>query len=297
MLSILIPTYNYVCVHLVRDLHRQAEHLCVSHEILVADDASQEEYKNENRKINDIPYCRYIELPENVGRARIRNLLGQSAQYEYLLFMDCDAAVVDEDYLARYIESREKSPVVYGGLVHPDTLPSPEQVLAYRYEKQAERRFSLKKRQENPYRSFRTFNFMVRRDVFLQNPFDESIRNYGHEDTLFGKVLQEKCIPILHIENPLMNCGLDDGQNLIRKTEISLQTLYDLRDKMGDCSAVLHLYRYLHRLHLVGLTAFVYRKSRSFLFRNLTEKKPFLTFFTFYKIGYYCNYSIGKNTK
>ena len=40
MLSILIPTYNYVCVKLVSDLQQQAEGLGCPYEILVADDAS-----------------------------------------------------------------------------------------------------------------------------------------------------------------------------------------------------------------------------------------------------------------
>ena len=42
MLSILIPTYNYVCVKLVTDLQQQAERLECPYEILVADDASED---------------------------------------------------------------------------------------------------------------------------------------------------------------------------------------------------------------------------------------------------------------
>ena len=67
MLSILIPTYNYVCVKLVTDLQQQAERLECPYEILVADDASEEAFKRENRKINGIPGCKYIELQENVA--------------------------------------------------------------------------------------------------------------------------------------------------------------------------------------------------------------------------------------
>ena len=55
MLSILIPTYNYVCVKLVTDLQQQAERLECPYEILVADDASEDAFKRENRKINGIP--------------------------------------------------------------------------------------------------------------------------------------------------------------------------------------------------------------------------------------------------
>ena len=226
MLSVLIPTYNYVCVKLVSDLQRQAKELGCPYEILVADDASEEVCKRENRKINLIPHCKYIELEENVGRAHIRNILGYQARYEYLLFIDSDAAVVSGCFLGNYMAVRRQAPVIYGGLVHPLKLPSPEMALAYRYEKHAEPRFTAERRARHPYEVFRTFNFMIRRDVFLKHPFDESIVRYGHEDTLFGKSLKADGIAILHIDNPLMNCGLDDGENLLRKTEESLRTLY-----------------------------------------------------------------------
>lgn len=94
MLSILIPTYNYVCVKLVTDLQQQAERLECPYEILVADDASEDAFKRENRKINGIPGCKYIELQENVGRSRIRNILGRLARYDFFLFLDCDGGIV-----------------------------------------------------------------------------------------------------------------------------------------------------------------------------------------------------------
>ena len=53
------------------------------------------------------------------------------------------------------------------------------------------------------------FNFMIEKLTFLQHQFDESITKYGHEDTLFGKALQADRIPIIHIDNPLLNKGLD----------------------------------------------------------------------------------------
>lgn len=192
MLSILIPTYNYVCVKLVTDLQQQAERLECPYEILVADDASEEAFKRENRKINGIPGCKYIELQENVGRSRIRNILGHLARYDYLIFMDCDASVVGSDFLSRYMTVRNAAEVVYGGLVHPEQLPSPEVSLAYLYEKNAEPHFTAEKRALHPYKVFRTFNFMILRETFLKHPFDETITHYGHEDTLFGLALKKK---------------------------------------------------------------------------------------------------------
>ena len=99
MLSILIPVYNYDCSELVAALDKQAVRLNINYEILVADDASEESFRQRNRVINERPNCRYIELSENVGRSRIRNILASEAQYGYLLFMDCDGVVVRDDFL------------------------------------------------------------------------------------------------------------------------------------------------------------------------------------------------------
>lgn len=293
MLSILIPTYNYVCVKLVTDLQQQAERLECHYEILVADDASEEAFKRENRKINGIPGCKYIELQENVGRSHIRNILGHLARYDYLIFMDCDASVVGSDFLSRYMAVRNAAEVVYGGLVHPEQLPSPEVSLAYLYEKNAEPHFTAEKRALHPYKVFRTFNFMILRETFLKHPFDETITHYGHEDTLFGLALKKEGIKILHIDNPLMNCGLDTNLNVLRKTEESLRTLYVHRKKLEGSSEMLRLYGILQRLHLVSFVFLLFRLCEPMLRRNLYGRHPNLYFFAFYKIGYYCNFAKG----
>lgn len=297
MLSILIPTYNYVCVKLVTDLQRQAEALGCAYEILVADDASEEEYKRKNREINKLPCCKYIELQENVGRSRIRNILGFQAQYGSLLFMDCDAAVMDDRFLARYMAVRGQAQVVYGGLAHPSSMPSPDVALAYRYEKQAEPRHTAEQRARHPYAAFRTFNFMVARETFLKHPFDETIVRYGHEDTLFGKSLKDDGVDILHIDNPLMNCGLDTNAVTLAKTETSLRTLYAHRDKLEGSSGVLRLHGMLRRWHLVRPLLFFYRLCRPAVRRNLLSRHPSLVLFAFYKIGYYCRWEHGEQKK
>ena len=53
MLSILIPVYNYDCSELVAALDKQAVRLNINYEILVADDASEESFRQRNRVIND----------------------------------------------------------------------------------------------------------------------------------------------------------------------------------------------------------------------------------------------------
>ena len=89
-LSILIPTYNNVCLELVRDLQAQASILSstndLEYEILVADDGSTDKNTIEkNCEINELNNCRYIERKENAGRAATRNFLAQEAKYLSLI--------------------------------------------------------------------------------------------------------------------------------------------------------------------------------------------------------------------
>ena len=129
-LSILIPTYNNVCLELVKSLQAQASLLSSSseirssspesfsrfeYEILVADDGSTDKGTvEENRIINTLPHCRYIEREENVGRAAIRNFLAQEAKYPWLLFIDSNMNIISQQYLADYQREKE-SDVIYGG--------------------------------------------------------------------------------------------------------------------------------------------------------------------------------------
>lgn len=288
MLSILIPTYNYDCSRLIRDLQAQAEQAGIDYEIIVADDASPIYiYKEKNREITTLPYCRLIELEENIGRARIRNRLADEACYPWLLFMDCDAEVIDEHFITNYI-SQLNSDVVCGGLCHADMLPSPEVSLRYAYEKRADKRRAACYREQEPYERFTPFNFVIRREIFQSIRFDERITEYGHEDTLFGIALKEKSVTINHIDNPLRHVGLENNEIFLEKTRKALHNLAKMEQTMQNHSALLKIYNLLYRLKVANGIATWFDKHEQKLTRQLTSTAPRLTNFFLYKLGYYC---------
>ena len=184
MLSILIPTYNFDCTALARELQRQITASGITAEVIVMDDASpRHELRMTNTVINELPDCRLVQLPHNVGIARIRNLLADEARYEYLLFLDSDVFPVSDDFITRYINNRDKADVVCGGLMFRATPPSPQCTLRYKYGSKVESQ-SVDKRMQQPYGEFRTLNFFISRKAFMNTRFNEQFVRYGHEPSL-----------------------------------------------------------------------------------------------------------------
>ena len=119
-LSILLPSYNNVCVSLVQALQRQADALWgkldkpFRYEIIVADDGSTDAACiDANRVIGDMLHCRYLRMEQNVGRAQIRNVLISESRGDYVLLIDSDLFLCDDNYLYKYATST--ADVVYGG--------------------------------------------------------------------------------------------------------------------------------------------------------------------------------------
>ena len=179
-----------------------------------------------------------------------------------------------------------------GGLYHPVVIPSFDCTLRYKYEKRADKKRSAAIRSKSPYSNFSTFNFAIKRDLFLSIRFDENIKEYGYEDTLFGHQIKARGYIIEHIDNPLLHTGLESNRQYLEKIELSLGTLYAIREKI-DTTPLLAAYRRLHSLGLVSFAAWWWRQAQQLLRKNLISEKPSLFLLNLYKLGYYCNYVIN----
>lgn len=279
-LSILIPTFNDPCSTLVRNLQQQAEALGMTYEILVADDGStQQNVLEENRSINSLPHCQLIERGVNAGRASIRNFLAQQAHYAWLLFIDSDMVVCRNDYLRKYASCEETS-IVDGGVVIGARKRGNLRSL---YEKAAESAHTPEERQLSPYRDFHTANFMIKRTLMLQHPFDERFRNYGYEDVLFGKAMEKAAIPILHIDNPMSFEIFEENEHFVSKTEEGLRTLYQFRHELQGYSRLLDRVQNLPHTPI----RWWHKMFGAIERRLLTSRHPSLWVFNAYKIGYF----------
>ena len=284
-LSILIPTYNYVCVALARVLHEQAIACAVTFELIVADDGSSDKSTvAQNEAINSLEFGRFLRRSQNCGRAAIRNFLASQAHYRRLLFLDSDMVVRSADFLSKYLAT--DAPVVVGGVIIGGTFTGN---LRYAYEKASEAEHTVSKRQQHPYHDFHTANFMIDSQLMRQYPFDEHYSRYGYEDVAFGKNLETNHIQIQHINNPVSFEEFESNYDFLKKTEEGLRTLYQFREELGDYSRLL---QYVDSLPqpLLSLLRILYRCFGKSIRSQLAGTHPSLFLFKIYKLGYYLNY-------
>ncbi len=296
MFSILIPVFNFNIRPLVADLHRQCEANGSEFEILCFDDGSTEDFRHLNREVASHKNVIYKELPQNLGRSAIRNVLGKAARFPLLLFMDCDSKVVREGYVGEYLSESWKLSerlatatfIVYGGRCYSKIPPAdPSLFFHWRYGIEREQS-TAEQRCRSPYHSFMTNNFLIPRALFLSILFDENLRQYGHEDTLFGLELARRQVPILHIDNPLKHIGLEPAEVFLEKTRQGVENLAALWRRGAVIETrLLRMFLQVKKWRMGGLLAQVFKWSEPLIVSNLKSKNPGLRLFDFYKLGYF----------
>ena len=287
-LSILIPMYNADPRLMARELCHQAQMIRdLDYEMIVVDDCSTDTDVMERcQEIGQWPHCRFMALEENIGRARIRNLLASLASKEWLLFLDCDMQLPGDQFLHNYLVSKGEE-VVDGGFGVVENLAMARCNLRYIYEWNALPHHTFEQRSSNPYRSFRTTNFMIRRDLMLNHPFDERFLHYGFEDVLFGKELKKAGIDICHIDNPMMLADLEPNDVFTAKTEEALRTLSQFRNELRGYSQLLTVVEGIHIAPVRWLICLWHWLFGRLERRNLCGKHPSLLIFKLYKLGYF----------
>ena len=292
MLSVCIPVYNVNVAKLVKALSEQAVQLNVPAEIIVIDDHSDEQYRKESDKLGS-DLVKYIQLPENIGRAKIRNLFLKYVKYEHLLFLDCDSEILDNQFLANYItEIKKGEKLICGGRVYTDVEPDRNFRLHWKYGKEKESKPAAI-RQMNPNASFMTNNFVVERKVFEKVQLNENIIGYGHEDTLFGYELKHNGISIKHIDNAVLHAELNSNVLFMENTESALRNLKSIMAFMGKDKefvndiALLRVYLKLKKYGLLFLVRLVFMIKRPFVRPMFCSGFANMFLLDFYKLGYF----------
>jgi glycosyltransferase involved in cell wall biosynthesis len=288
LLSICIPIYNQDVGILVSRLLSQIENKKNEVEILLIDDCSEPHFKDLNKVLSD--RVSYIELDRNLGRSKVRNQFLKHSNSEYLLFIDCDSAIISEDYISLYLDyiKQNKPKVLVGASVYNEGFPGLNFRLRWKYGRKRESQ-EVEARRMNPSASFKTNNFLIARKNLNEIQFREELDGYGHEDTLFGYDLNTNSIEIEHIDNPVLNCQLDSNKEFLEKTEHGLHNLLKVWSMVNEDQRILDQIKIL-KFYIK------YKDSKSVRLFYLFFRRPSrallkmgwvnLNVFDFYKLGY-----------
>ncbi len=290
MLSICIPIYNTCVKDLVQQLARQITAKNLPVDIILIDDASAPEHRESNLAII-LPFLKYVQLQQNLGRSKIRNLFLKYTQAPYLLFLDCDVAIKSENFLRDYLDAikRESLAIINGGKVYVKPAAQ-ENNLRWQYAITRERQTALQ-RSALPYHKLITGNIIIPRGIMQQIPFEEAIKQYGHEDTLLGFRCKQQKIRVVHIENAVVVDAYENNVDFLIKTKDALRTLQFIVQQLEpskEFTAFVPLLKFYRKTKWMGgLYTLAYHSFFTKLEKRLLLGNYQGFIFDFYKLLYY----------
>jgi Glycosyltransferases, probably involved in cell wall biogenesis len=286
MISILIPSYNVNVTPLVRSLEKQLSQIDQKAEIIVLDDASNYNYKLQNETISELPFVKYQYLSQNVGRFNIRLKLASLASYEWLLFIDGDSEIINDNFLSIYLNEKENNKdVITGGRIY--TSKPPLDCLLRLHWKYGIVRENIQSNKTG----FMTNNFMIRKEVFNQIHLSDTWDQYGHEDTAIGIALEKLNYRIITINNPVLHAQLEPSDVFLKKSEQALHNIPMLVQSLGSDIVAKHIkiYKWLliiQQFRIGGIIEKIYYLLQNRIQKNLASCHPSLFYFDFYRIVY-----------
>jgi glycosyltransferase involved in cell wall biosynthesis len=296
-ISLLVPVYDYDIVALVHSMKSAMDKVPELCEILIGDDGSSPDFREKYQSLEGNG-VRLIIADKNIGRAAIRNRLALEATGDYFLFIDADAMLpgTADAYLNRWIPMLELSRVLSGGVLYHESPPGdPDKLLRWKYGKWREQR-KASERNKHPHAGFSTFNILIERSVFSKIHFNEELKQYGHEDTLFGYQLKKAGIGILHVDNGLIHEGLESNREFLNKTKLGIENLSKLYDTVTDKKTfsetvrILRIYNKLKFFRLTRIMAGIFIRFRERMEIRLDSSDISLRLFGFYKMSMFCTF-------
>ncbi len=291
-ISVCIPVYNCNVENLVNALLKELQRYAIEYEVVLIDDASHDNFKRVNSKLANLKNVTYIELHENVGRSSIRNMFLKHVNFENLLFLDSDSLIRHKFFIGNYLSAMQKNySVICGGRRYGAKPKKRKYLLRWAYGIDRECKHS-EKRNQKPYQSFMSNNFLVKKTILQNIRFDERLTNYGHEDSLFAYQLMTNKIDLLHIYNPTEHDYNETAGEFLEKTKQAIDNLILINkqivpnNEFANFNKLLNTYFKLKNkgfLPFFKFLAFIFNPVLSFLLRNGIVN---LTIFDIYKLLY-----------
>lgn len=248
VVSICVPFFKFDVIPLVEKLLCLADGRRQEIELLLVDDASDDEQltRELRRRIGESPVpVRFLTLPQNQGRSKVRNHLADAAQGGYLLFLDCDMYPDSDEFIARYLEyaATAEYDVIVGGCSYARLGPVKAAQLLYFYHSNRTQCVPAAVRQRSPVRYFFTNNMMIKRSLLARLAFDPGYKGWGYEDTDLAVGAARAGARIAHIENTATHLGLVDDDAVIGKYRNSVANFVRLIGKYPQEASSFPIYR------------------------------------------------------
>ncbi len=275
MLSVLIPVYNYNVVPLVKKLHQQALLLNIPFEIIICDDASTETFNN--AQLADLSQIKLLFNKQNINIAKTRNRLLAAASFKWVIFIDADVIPTTNNFLIKYWKLRSKGVFFSGGFSYPK-VDNNCNSLRLLYGEQIEQHTHLRS----------CCNIFFNREI-VTTLFDETIANYGFEDTLFYLEVELKN-KITYVNNKVYHYSTDTNSDFLAKTKKACQTLVQLiKDNklQVDDVQLSKTYNKIASFRLLFILSFLEFFFFKRLQKNLIGNNPKLFYFQWFKLFAY----------
>ena len=122
--------------------------------------------------------------------------------------------------------------------------------------------------------------------------FNESILQYGHEDTLFSIELERQQVSVQHIDNPTLHLGVERSDIYLNKVEVACKSLSYistsfLSAKEQDEIRLIYFYNRLNKMGLMPILSMLYRVLENRIVRNLISDQPNLLLLDYFKLMAY----------
>lgn len=297
MISVLIPVFNYDVTSLVTNVHTQLQICNITYEIICLDDGSCAETLEQNDRISNLEFTKYLKSNINLGRTRVRQNLAEIAIYDWLLFLDADVMPVSERFINNYIAYFKLGfDCIYGGIAYEQIIPPDDKLLRYTYGKRYEQ-LTARRRNKRPFKITVSANQMITRSLFLDVNSYVLQKNYG-SDTIFGAQLMQQNAVILHIDNAVYHLGIEASAIYLKKTEQAVETLLSLfknenfKNQQND---LLNLFIKLKQFRGHYFFSLIFKLFGKPIRKNLLSKNPSIRFFQLYKISYLCYKDLNPN--
>lgn len=284
-MSICIPVYNTCSSDLLDDLKVQLNDLNEVIEVIVGDDCSSNKTTNTKEKCKT-HHFKFFENSRNTGSIATRLILAKESKYDWILFLDADMRLPENDFVQKYLEAipKKTNHLIFGGYSY-----NTEKINNLRqYYGKAREEVDAYVRQKQPYRYVFSGNFLVHKDVFVKIA-QKIPKGYGM-DLYFGGLLSKENAYIEHIDNTTRHHGLETNQIFLKKimqASINLRKVFEESDVDFGHIKLVYTYLFLKKTHTAFFAYFLLKLLKPLLEKALVRLGKPLFFIDLYRLYWF----------